>query len=86
VLCRAGTSKLCCMPHSIQHVVHGLLLLMNRPPPPRLPPLPTPLFLPPGLYSPSFAASLQHLGDVVVSLETLGDDSDVYQLLPDPAR
>lgn len=51
-----------------------------------LPPSPFPPLSLAGLYSPSFTAALQHLGDVVVSLETLADDSDVYQLLPDPAR
>jgi hypothetical protein len=63
-----------------------LLLLLWLPHLLSIPPPPTHTHHPPGLYSPSFAAALQHLGDVVVSLETLADDSDVYQLLPDPAR
>lgn len=39
-----------------------------------------------GSYSPSFEARLQHLADTVLCLQSLADDSELYQLLPDPMR
>jgi hypothetical protein len=39
-----------------------------------------------GLYSESFQVHLQHLADVVLCVQSLADDSDVYRLLPDPTR
>lgn len=39
---------------------------------------------PTSLYSESFQVHLQHLADVVLCVQSLADDSDVYRLLPDP--
>lgn len=39
-----------------------------------------------GLYSESSQVHLQHLADVVLCVQSLADDSDIYRLLPDPTR
>lgn len=42
--------------------------------------------LPAGMYSESFQAQLQHLCDIVLCVQSLADNSDIYRLLPDPTR
>ncbi len=39
-----------------------------------------------GMYSQSFKLRIQHACDALLALETLSDDSALYQLLPDAAR
>lgn len=38
------------------------------------------------MYSESFQVQLQHLSDVVLCVQSLADNSDIYRLLPDPTR
>lgn len=38
------------------------------------------------MYSESFQAQLQHLCDIVLCVQSLADNSDIYRLLPDPTR
>lgn len=40
---------------------------------------------PAGMCSPGFQLRLQHLCDAVLSFETISDDSELFQLLPDAA-
>lgn len=42
--------------------------------------------LPAGMYSESFQTQLQHLCDIVLCVQSLADNSDIYRLLPDPTR
>ena len=39
-----------------------------------------------GMYGQAFATRLQHVCDAVLELEAVSDESDVVQLIPDPAR
>ena len=39
-----------------------------------------------GMYGQAFAARLQHICDAVLEIEAVSDESDVVQLIPDPAR
>jgi hypothetical protein len=39
-----------------------------------------------GMYSDSFQAHLQHLADIVLCVQSLADNSDIYRLLPEPTR